>query len=84
MEACTSTRQGSLARGIEQREGIDFEDTFARIVKWATIRLLIVLVAQRGWQLLHTDVKTPFVHGDLDEEVYISQPVGFIVQGKST
>ena len=72
-----------VAQGFEQREGIDYEETFAPVVKWVTIRNM-VSIAKQGWKLHHMDVKTAFLHGDLEEEVYISQPQGFEQPGRGT
>ena len=47
-----------------------------------TIRLIIGLAASRGWEIHHLDVKTAFLHGDLKEEVYVTQPQGFFVKGQ--
>jgi hypothetical protein len=47
-----------------------------------SVRLLIALAAHEGWQVHHMDVKSTFLNGDLQEEVYIEQPAGFIVAGK--
>jgi hypothetical protein len=46
------------------------------------MRLLIALVAHEGWEVHHMDVKSAFLNGDLQEEVYVEQPVGFIVASK--
>ena len=47
-----------------------------------TIRLLLALAAQKGWQVHHLDVKSAFLHGELKEDVYVSQPDGFVKKGK--
>lgn len=70
-----------VARGIEQRSGIDFNDTFAPVVKWSTIRLIIALAAAHGWPITQMDVVTAFLNGTLKELVYMVQPPGFEVPG---
>ena len=63
---------------------MSYEDTFAPVVKWASIRLLLALAAQRRWDLFHLDIKTAFLVAELkpNEEVFVSQPQGFAVAGK--
>jgi hypothetical protein len=67
-----------VARGNEQQHGLDFEETFALVCKWGTIRTLVAIAVQQGWQLFHLDVRTAFLHGELTEEVYVTQPQGFV------
>ena len=64
-------------------EGIDYEETFSPTAKWATIRTLLSLAAQKGWKVHQMDVKTAFLNGDLKENVFMSQPEGFFVKGKN-
>jgi hypothetical protein len=64
------------------KEGIDYEETFSPTTKWNTIRMVINLAAQYGWTLHQMDVKSAFLNGDLKEEVYMTQPLGFEVEGK--
>jgi hypothetical protein len=66
-----------VAKGFKQRYGIDYEDTFSPMVKIATMRLVLSLVVTRGWFLWHQDVQNTFLHGVLEEEVYMKQPLGF-------
>ena len=65
-----------------QQPGIDFEEVFAPVARLESVRLLLALAAHRGWSVHHMDVKSAFLNGDLQEEVYVIQPPGFIVTGK--
>ena len=71
-----------VAKGYVQKHGVDYDEVFAPVARIETIRLIIGLAALRGWKIHHLDVKTAFLHGDLKEEVYVSQPQGFIVKGQ--
>jgi hypothetical protein len=70
-----------VARGFVQQEGIDFDEVFAPVARMESMRLLLTLATQEGWQVHHMNVKSAFLNGDLKEEVYARQPVGFIVAG---
>ncbi|BBH04613.1 multidrug resistance-associated protein 9 [Prunus dulcis] len=71
-----------VAKGYAQKEGIDYNEVFSPVVKHSSIRILLALVAQFDLELAQLDVKTAFLHGDLEEEIYMSQPEGFKVAGK--
>ncbi|KAL3686772.1 hypothetical protein R1sor_013081 [Riccia sorocarpa] len=73
-----------VARGFEQRGGFDYQETFAPVVKWTTLRCVIALASQHQWNLHHLDVKTAFLNGELKEQVFMSQPMGFTAPGMST
>jgi len=64
-------------KGYAQRKSIDCIDVFSSVVKHSSIWILLPLVAQYGLELDQFDVKTAFLHGDLEEMIYMSQPTGF-------
>jgi hypothetical protein len=67
-----------VTRRFMLQEGIYFDEVFPPVACMESVRLL-ALVAQEGWQVYHMDVKSEFLNGDLKEEVYVRQPVGFII-----
>jgi len=66
-----------VLRGFTQRPGIDFDETFSPVVKPATVRTVLSLALSRSWPIHQLDVKNAFLHGNLSETVYCSQPTGF-------
>lgn len=70
-----------VAKGYVQQYGIDFEEVFAHVPRIEMVRVLINLAASNGWEIHHLDVKTAFLHGELKETLYVSQPEGFVVEG---
>ena len=71
-----------VAKGYAQKEGVDYNEVFSPVVKHSSIRILLALVAEMDLELVQLDVKTAFLHGDLEEEIYMTQPEGFKVAGK--
>eukprot|EP00253_Pinus_taeda_P032988 PITA_32988 len=68
-----------VCKGYAQQEGIDFEDTFAPVARLEAIRMFLALSSFQKFKVFQMDVKSAFLNGDLEEEVYIDQPDGFIL-----
>ena len=66
-----------MAKGFNQRPGLDYKETFSPIVKPVTIRTVLTLVVMQGWSLRQLDVNNAFLHGHLTKKVYMKQPPGF-------
>nr|KYP46701.1 Retrovirus-related Pol polyprotein from transposon TNT 1-94 [Cajanus cajan] len=66
-----------VAKGFTQREGIDYSETFSPVSKKDSLRIIMALVAHFDFELHQMDVKTTFLNGNLEEEVYMKQPEGF-------
>ena len=71
-----------VVKGLSQKQGIDFDEIFSPIVKMCSIRVILGLTASMNLELEQLDVKTTFLHGDLDEEIFMEQQEGFKVKGK--
>jgi hypothetical protein len=71
-----------VVKGFRQRKGIDFDEIFSPVVKMSSIRVVLSLAASLDLEIEQMDVKTAFLHGDLEEEIYMEQPEGFRVKGK--
>ena len=71
-----------VVKGFCQKQGIDFDEIFSPVVKMSQIQVILGLIARMNLELEHLDVKTAFLHGDLDEKVFMDQPEDFNVKGK--
>ncbi|GKE97158.1 retrovirus-related pol polyprotein from transposon TNT 1-94, partial [Tanacetum coccineum] len=69
--------QQHLAKGYRQ-EGIDFEESFAPVARLEAVRMFVAYAAHKNFTIYQMDVKTAFLNGPLKEEVYVSQPDGFV------
>ena len=65
-----------------QKKGVDFDEIFAPVVKMTSIRTVLSIAASMDLEVEQLDVKTTFLHGDLEEEIYMQQPEGFVEKGK--
>jgi hypothetical protein len=70
-----------VAKGYTQKKDEDFFDTYSPVTRITTIRVLVALAASYGFHIHQMDVKTAFLNGELDEEIYMTQPEGFVVSG---
>ncbi|CAL5420691.1 unnamed protein product [Camellia sinensis] len=73
-----------IAKGYKQHLGIDYNEVFAPVARHDTIRLVIALAAPNSWPIFQLDVKSTFLYEDLQEEVYVDQPPGYVCQGNET
>ena len=73
-----------VAKGYTQQQGVDFDEVFAPVARLDTVRVILAVAANRGWRVDHLDVKSAFLNGELQEEVYVAQPEGYVVQGKES
>ncbi|KAH9685593.1 hypothetical protein KPL70_014018 [Citrus sinensis] len=71
-----------VAKGFTQKEGIDYEETFSPVAMLKSIRILLSIAAVLDYEIWQTDVKTAFLNGHLEENIYMQQPDGFIQKGQ--
>lgn len=67
-----------VARGFTQREGIDYNETFAPSSRQESLKAFLAVNGYRDWEMVQLDVVGAFLYGELDEEIYLSQPEGFV------
>nr|GFC29491.1 retrovirus-related Pol polyprotein from transposon TNT 1-94 [Tanacetum cinerariifolium] len=67
-----------VAKGYAQKEGVDFEESFAHVARLEAVRLFIAYAAHKSFTIYQMNVKTTFLYGPLKEEVYVNQPDGFV------
>jgi hypothetical protein len=70
-----------VAKGFTQQPGFDYDETFSPVARYESFRLLLALTAHYGWKPRQCDVKSAFLNGDLDEEIYMHLPIGYREQG---
>ena len=71
-----------VAKGYYQVEGINFGEIFSPVSKLTSIKFLLSVTVEFDFEIEQMDVKITFLHGDLEEEIYMKQPEGFVVKGK--
>ena len=73
-----------MAKGFGHKEDVDYNEVFSLVIKYTFIRILLALVAEYELKLAQLHVKTTFLHRDLEEEIYITQPCCFQAAGKES
>lgn len=71
-----------VAQGFSQKFGVDYDEVFAPVVRTTTLRMLLSVAGARGYAVNHYDIKTAFLNGSLNEEIYMKPPPGFPKEGK--
>lgn len=70
-----------VAKGYSQQQGVDYIEVYAPVARMDTVRMIIALAAQRGWKIFQLGMKSTFLHGELSEDVYVKQPMGYVQKG---
>ena len=73
-----------MAHGFSQKEGIDYEETFAPVARYTSIRSVLALAVVMKWKIHQMDVKTKFLNGVVEEEVYVEHPLSFETHERET
>lgn len=66
-----------VAKGFHQRVGIDFGETFSPVIKASTVQIVLTIAVSKGWDIRQLDINNAFLNGELEEDVYMTQPEGF-------
>jgi Reverse transcriptase (RNA-dependent DNA polymerase) len=83
MDNCPTRYKARLVtKGFSQIHGIDYDETFTPVARLNSLQLLLNLAAIFNWEVHQLDIKTAYLHGDLDEEIYMDQPEGFVKKGE--
>jgi len=70
-----------MAKGYTQTFGLDYGDTFSPVAKMASVHLFIAMTTLQRWFFYQLDVRNVFLNGELQEEIYMEQPLGFFARG---
>ena len=71
-----------MIKGYKQTEGLDYFDTYSLVTRINSIRIVLAIAALRKLEVHHMDVKTTFLNGELEEEIYMEQPESFSASGQ--
>ena len=71
-----------VAQGFSQREGVDFSETFAPVVKSTSLRIFLAICAEHGWRIRQMDIKSAYLNGTISEDIYMRQPKGYEEPGR--
>ena len=71
-----------MIKGYSQIHGLDYTETYAPVAKTYSIRMVMAIAAEKDLEMIQLDVKTAFLYGTLEEEIYMKQPEGFTIPGK--
>ena len=71
-----------MVKGFQQKKGVEFDEIFAPVVKMTSIRTVLGIAASMDLEVEQLDIKMTFLHGDLEEEIYMQQPEVFFKKGK--
>ena len=71
-----------VAKGYTQVQGIDYEEMFSPVVRYESIQYLLAHATLQDWEIKAMDVKLAYLHGVLEEDIYMEQPEGFVAQGE--
>ena len=72
-----------VAKGFSQKEGIDYHEVFSPVVQISSLRVLLAIAVERGWEIQQMDVDTAFLHASIQEVIYMEQPQGFQVSSEN-
>jgi hypothetical protein len=70
-----------VVKGYSQRKDVDYDEVFSLVAIFEAVRLVLAMVAHQNWEVHHIDAKSAFLNGELNEEVFVLQPPGFIRSG---
>ena len=62
-----------VSKGLSQSQGVDYTETFASVAKMDSIRLVLAIAASKRWEVHHMDVKSAFIHGEIQEDIYMQK-----------
>ena len=80
---CDGCKKARLVtQGFPQVEGIDYNELFSPVVQFESMHLMLTLTALHNWYMTGVDIRTAYLYGELDEEIYMHQAEGFIARGQ--